>query len=333
MVGGKPDIDFYWKDVGGKRRLIGNPNMPMRNLHRLFYQQILCAIKSIGDEGYGIRKLPSATGCVKKSNPTMNARRHIKGKYFYVTDLRNAYPSVDLRRLATLLVFLGSYKEFADTVSVKFFMEDDNKDSIRNSPMFREMLAFLKCNFSGIRGRGLAVGGPLSPYLMNLYCEVYLDARVRRWCLERNITYTRYVDDITFSSTVPISEDKRREIRRFVYDAGFEVNHRKSRVYALSQGTIFITKVGLEKQEGTTVARLVFPQRKRRRLHNAIHEYLNMQRDWPEYVSGLIGEFLYYYKQVPEKTASDKKTFALCKAFETEWAKYSKYVNRSYARS
>jgi hypothetical protein len=186
------------------------------------------------------------------------------------------------------------------------------------------VVEFLQCYFAGIQGKGIAVGGPLSPYLMNLYCEVYLDAQVRRWCEKYAIVYTRYVDDLVFSSNVPIGEDRRRKIRCFVNDAGFEVNHRKSKVLALSQGTVFITKVGLEQQVEQNVARIVFPQKKRRRLRNEIVKYLTQQTDWPEHVSGLIAEFLYYYKNVSQKTATDRKTFALCKAFEAEWERYRK---------
>ena len=100
------------------------------------------------------------------------------------------------------------------------------------------------------------------------------------------------------------------------------MNHRKSKVLTIGQGAVFVTKVGLEQQEEQDVARIVFPQKKRRRLHGAIMSYLALQMDWPEKVSGLVAEFLYYYKKVPEKTASDKKTFRLCKDFEAEWARY-----------
>lgn len=323
-VGGRPRIDFYWKEVSGKRRLIGNPNTPMRILHQLFGKQIMDGVMSTGDNGYGVRNLPSATGCVEDSNPTLNAKRHSKGKFFYITDLRDAYSSVDLERLALLLVFLDQYRQFDETISLKFFAEDGEKDKLRALPVYREMRSFLQCHFAGIHGKGIAVGGPLSPYLMNLYCEVYLDARVRYWCERRNIVYTRYVDDLVFSREVLISSVERKEIRQFVAVAGFTVNHRKSKVLALSQGTVFVTKVGLAAQPDAPVARLVFPQKKRRRLRNAILNYLTHQMDWPEHVSGLVAEFLYYYKNVPEKTSTDRKTFALCRAFESEWAKWRK---------
>ncbi|MFZ1684644.1 MAG: reverse transcriptase domain-containing protein, partial [Candidatus Zixiibacteriota bacterium] len=204
-LGGVPNLEFFWKEVAGKRRLIGNPNKPMRVLHRLFGKYIVDGVMSTDDAGYGVRKLPSATGCVPHSNPMLNARKHIKGKYFYITDLKNAYPSVDLERLALIIVFLARFNEYREDISLKFFAEDARREAIRDDPLYKEMLAFLSLNFAGLYGRGLAVGGPLSPDLMNLYCEVYLDSRLRRWCERRDIVYTRYVDDLVFSSESSIT--------------------------------------------------------------------------------------------------------------------------------
>lgn len=331
FIGGEPRMHFSWKEVSHKRRLIGNPNKPMRTLHDLFGKYIVQAIRTIGDDAnYGVRRMPSATGCVPHSNPTKNALKHKESRFFYVTDLKEAYPSIDLERLALLLTFLFRYEEYAvrvdGNISLKFFARSDSHDLIRRDPLFGPILMLLRCHFSGLYGIGLAIGGPLSPYLMNLYCEVFLDSQLRLWCSRHGIVYTRYVDDLTFSSeTVFIREEWRKEIRSIIRMAGFELNHRKSKVLVIDRGTVFITKVGLERRSDSNLARLVFPQKKRGRLRNAIMDYLTRQTDWPERVSGLVAEFLYYYKNVGERrTISDKKTFALCVAFEKEWAKYRK---------
>ncbi len=323
-VGGEPSIEFFWKEVAGKNRLIGNPNKAMRVLHQLLGEHLARSVRKTRESGYGVRKLPSATGCVPKSNPTINAEKHRRGKFFYITDLKNAYPSVDLERLALIIVFLSEYAEYDLRMSLKFFLEDERTGILREDPLYQEILLLLRCHFAGLFGKGLAVGGPLSPYLMNLYCEVYLDSRVRRWCEKNNIVYTRYVDDLVFSSASIITTEQRKEIRRFVSDAGFGVNHRKSQVLTIAQGAVFITKVGLEKQQDEELARVFFPQKKRRRLHGAIMSYLAFQMDWPEKVSGLIAEFLYYFKRTPHRTETDWKTFRLCRDFEEEWRKYRK---------
>ena len=273
-LGGRPDIDFFWKEVAGKRRLIGNPNSAMRVLHRLFGAYLLDGVMSTDSSGYGVRKLPSATACVPESNPLKNAQKHIKGRFFYITDLKNAYPSVNLKRLALIVVFLARYEEYSPEISLKFFAEDRHLDMLRQVPLYGQMCVFLASHFGGMYGKGLAVGGPLSPYLMNLYCEVYLDSLLRRWCERQGITFTRYVDDLVFSSGIPISEEQRKQIRCFVNGAGFEINRRKSKVLFLIQGTVFITKVGLEYQPGEEDARIVFPRYKRRDLHALIGSYL-----------------------------------------------------------
>lgn len=46
QVSGIPDISFSWKDLSkhgekSKRRLVGNPNQPSRDLHDLFKKYIL----------------------------------------------------------------------------------------------------------------------------------------------------------------------------------------------------------------------------------------------------------------------------------------------------
>ncbi|MEK7115609.1 MAG: hypothetical protein AAB862_01540, partial [Patescibacteria group bacterium] len=122
----------------------------------------------------------------------------------------------------------------------------------------------------------------------------------------------------------PIIGDIRRELRRRITHGGFKINHRKSKVLSREMGTVSVTKVGLRDDTFTVKgeAVLVFPQKKRRRLHGMIGSYINGQMDWPEKVGGLVAEFLYYYKNVGEQTATDCKTFKLCKEFEADWAKY-----------
>lgn len=319
-LGGQPQMFFYWKEIRGKRRLIGKPNAPMRALHQNFEQCIRRALRECCDQGREILRFRSATGCVKGSNPQKNALRHRLGHFFYITDIKDAYPGLDLERLALFITRVVKHAAYEEEVSLKFFATDSRRDIIRDDSFFREVLGLLQTYFSGSFGRGLVVGGPSSPFLMNLFCEVFIDAPLRELCKKWGFEYARYVDDLTFSSELIISAEQRKEIRKIIEAAGFRVNHRKSKVLARSMGAIFVTRVGLAEQPGTVVARLVFPQEKRRHLHRAIHDYLARRMDWPEEVSGYIAEFLYYYKAVGVKTATDRKTFALCRSFERVWA-------------
>lgn len=324
-LGGKPSIDFHWREINGKNRLIGNPNEAMRLLHERFKKQIMVLLGLMGNDGFGFRVLPSSTAFVKKSNPLKNAEKHTMGRFFYITDIADAYSSVDLRKLAILLVYIEKYSIYGLEFSFKQLtvINSEYKSLVEWDPIFEPILSFLETYCAGFLGMGLAVGGPISPYLFNLYCEAYVDWKLRALCEKKEITYTRYADDLTFSRKIIIGEDTRREIRKHIEQAGFKINHRKSEVLSIEMGTVFVTKIGLRFNDDSP-AILVYPQWKRRKLHGIIGSYLAGPDvfDWPEKVSGYVAEFLYYYKTTPTKTASDAKTFALCKEFEREWGKY-----------
>ncbi len=342
MVGGQPDTSFQWKTIGkgkyAKRRLIGRPNNPMRKLHKLFEEYLEAGIKAVEQDCKEISTMPSATGCVKESNPLKNAKKHIKGKFLYITDIKNAYPSIDLERLAMLIVYMKKYDEYKDYFSLRLLGTGEAVIEILcDDQLYQPMLSFLQVYCAGLYGKGLAVGAPLSPRFMNLYCEVYLDESLRRLCRKHDATYTRFVDDIVISrkSADPLDsvstyinralpEQFRKDVRSYISRAGLSVNHQKSKVLSRRIGTVFVTKIGLrvnpEDEDGEAI--LVFPQKKRRKLHGAITSYIREVEDRPEEVSGLVAEFLYYFKTVKVKTKTDLKTFQLCKEFEAEWAKW-----------
>ncbi len=347
-LGGHPMIRFEEREVRGKKRLIGVPNRSMRFLHRKLDTFLHDLVMATDGSGYGVRKLPSATGCISGSNPQKNALAHRKGKCFYITDLVNAYANVSLERLALFVTFLIRYEDYVDLVSLGWFGQDERALVLAEDWAYPLVLDFLRAHFGGQFGQGLAIGGPLSPYLMNLYCEVFLDMPLRKLCEKREITYTRYVDDLVFSATFFIGRETRRQLRVIIERSGFSVNHKKSRFLLQSMGPVSITQTVLERPFDLELFRghqpptpenmqwassaenplLVFPQRKRRKLHGIIHSYLAFGMDWPEKVSGYAAEFLYYYKNVDVRTKTDKKTFALCRQFQAEWERHGGYRHR-----
>lgn len=322
----------------------------MRTLHEKFGVFLEEALKAMGrEETYGIRHLPSSTGCVKDSNHLLNAQLHKHGEHFYITDFAHAYQSVDLHRLTILLVYILKYDYYhVDCPVNRLDMHFDLHDDIAKDPLFVNMNLFVNLAFSGQAGIGLAVGGPLSPFLLNLYCEVFLDQRLRYFLYKlpggrdvfRKITYSRYVDDLVFSSGEPISPDVRSAIRKFIGTAGFQVKHRKSFVLSREMGAVFITKLGMrippqkkskEIYGGESEVRpirkqmegiLTFPKKKRTRLRGIIRSYLakEWRNDIPEVISGLIAEFVYYWRNVKRRTSSDRTLMMLCKRFEQEAA-------------
>lgn len=216
---------FFHKDVNPlsgnvKRRYINAPNAEMRKIHLLMVRSI--------------RRLkipmPNAT-CGRLGNSAVkNVRRHRKlghhsfNRYFFLNDIRSAYQAVDLEKMIYVLKQVG--------------LEIDTKgcNGLRD---------FLERYFFDKKFGGLVTGGPASQDLFNLYCEVLIDCRLRWWCQKYNITYTRYLDDLTFSSFFPIGHKKRRNLRNVILDVGFTLSDKKARLYDLKKNPVTINGVGI----------------------------------------------------------------------------------------
>ena len=215
----------------GKRRRISAPNAAMQSVH----QQFLAKLRERNIQ------CPSATGCKAGNSPLKNVLRHRieKGRdgkpgfsqYFYLLDLKSAYESVRAYTLAQCLIL--------------HFPDDD----------FEEVHDFvsLYCIRSG--DNGLYAGAPSSPDLFNIYCEHYLDAPLRKIAKKHDITYTRYLDDLTFSSTSPIGHRKRDQICDSLRDAGFDISHGKTKILDMSKGEIAINGIGLHPDGSTYLPR------------------------------------------------------------------------------
>ena len=79
----------------------------------------------------------------------------------------------------------------------------------------------------------LPQGAPTSPAISNLVMKPF-DEYMEAWCGEREIVYSRYCDDMTFSGVFDGSEVKGK-VYGFLRSMGFEPNLRKTRI--LTRGT------------------------------------------------------------------------------------------------
>ena len=78
----------------------------------------------------------------------------------------------------------------------------------------------------------LPQGAPTSPAISNLVMKPF-DDYMGKWCREREITYTRYCDDLAFSGAFDVGEVYRK-VRGLLEAMGFELNSGKTAV--LKQG-------------------------------------------------------------------------------------------------
>lgn len=109
---------------------------------------------------------------------TVNATLHSKNPYLAKFDFSNFFNSIKYHNLV----------DFFTTNFSRIFEPDDIVNMAR-----------MACVREEGAGLCLSVGAPSSPLLSNAILY-YFDSQVSNWCQERLITYTRYADDLTFST-------------------------------------------------------------------------------------------------------------------------------------
>lgn len=95
----------------------------------------------------------------------------------------------------------------------------------------------------------LPMGTPTSPVLSNFACRD-LDQLLHQFSQDMLWVYTRYADDMSFSSHAPIDADRIDSLRGIIRSEGFEVNERKVKVYGpadpkIVTGLLVADQVGL----------------------------------------------------------------------------------------
>ncbi|HFQ8928735.1 TPA: TIR domain-containing anti-phage reverse transcriptase [Citrobacter freundii] len=194
---------FIVKKKNGKNRIINSPYSGLAILQQ--------RLKLILDYFYRPKK--SAHGFIKDKSIISNAEKHIKKKYVVNLDLEDYFGTVTFPRIYG--IFKSRPFNFSHPAAT--------------------VLAQL-CTHEG----KLPQGACTSPVLANLV-SASLDKQLTQLAKRKNITYTRYADDITFSfkqnginEVIKLSEDEKYEIGdqliSIIEKNGFKINQDKFRV-------------------------------------------------------------------------------------------------------
>ena len=181
------------KKSGGTREIIA----PIQSLKRIQRLLLFC-LESL------YTPMPTATGFIRGRSIVSNAKMHCNKKYVYNIDLENFFPSISFGRVRTVL---------------------HKVKQIGLNGEIARIVASLCCK-DGV----LPQGAPTSPYLSNIIC-IKLDAILYNFSKTKRFTYTRYADDITFSSNDPIFDDEfKSKIEEIITSQGFSINRKKERL-------------------------------------------------------------------------------------------------------
>jgi RNA-directed DNA polymerase len=144
-----------------------------------------------------------------------NAAQHCKRRYVFNIDLEEFFPSIHFGRVKGLL---------------------EKSDNFRLEPIVAKALANIICHESK-----LPQGAPSSPVVSNLIARM-LDVHLARLAKRNRLTYTRYADDLTFSTNLrlfPQAVAKKvdahkwecgEELVSIIKSCGFQINNKKTRM-------------------------------------------------------------------------------------------------------
>jgi RNA-directed DNA polymerase len=179
----------------------------------------------------------AATGFVVGKSIVDNAKVHVGQIYVYNLDLKDFFPSVDKSRVwGRLLVAPFNLNTTPDRKKIANMIA-----GLSCTPM--EVERMIDNQWSTITTSVLPQGAPTSPTLTNAICE-RMDKQLAGVAKRFGLNYTRYADDITFSSkhnnyeVSPNNFEKifvanstfDKEIRRIIADQNFYVKESKVRL-------------------------------------------------------------------------------------------------------
>ena len=223
------------KKTGGNRLILApekNLRLMQRCLNRLLqaaYHAPVCA-----------------TGFIPHRSIADNACFHVGKKYVFNTDLEDFFTSI-------------SYDHVYNSLLIRPF---------EFSPTIARTIAGLCCTEATVAGQSRVIlpqGAPTSPIMANIVC-LPLDRKCSGLAKRFGALYSRYADDITFSSNKNMffsGSEFMMEFQRIIGSQQFSINHIKDRVqnYAGRQmvtGLVVNSKVNVSKQYLRDLDNLIF---------------------------------------------------------------------------
>lgn len=221
---------YYKKFIIPKRdgadRIIHQPSYSMKIIQRWVLQEILYKIPHT-EYSYGFKK-------GKGSPLKKNAEIHSENLFIMKMDLKDFFHSIKRKKIYRLFNQIG----------------------------YNEVVSNLLTNLTTTNDK-LPQGAVTSPYIANLVCR-NLDKRISKYCNKRQIKYSRYADDLFFSSNDKIKlKAIYNMVRKIVQDEGFQLNTNKTKL---------MTPKGRKSITGVTINNgIKAPKKMKKRVRAMIH--------------------------------------------------------------
>jgi len=238
-------------------RTIAQPTKGLKNL-----QKIACSTY--------LESLPVHSACkayIKNTSIKDNATLHIKKKYLLKMDFKDFFPSILPSDLQYHLIRYSKLKftdEDLDILSKLFFYFSNEDKQLR-----------------------LSIGAPTSPFISNTVMYDF-DSSISKLCLDNEISYSRYADDIAFSTNrKDILFDFLNTIESTLKACQYpKININPSKTIFLSRkGNMHLTGLVLTNEGNISIGR-----KKKRYIKSLVFQYKNgeLEADASSYLSGYL---------------------------------------------
>ena len=189
----------------GDSRTICVPNKNLKKVQKKLYNKLSTYYDEIKTQNNFTSKI--SHGFEKNRSIVTNAEVHKNKRYVVNLDLLVFFPSINFGRVRSYFI-KNNYFEINDDIAT--------------------ILAQLTC-YKGT----LPQGASTSPLIANMICNI-MDIRILKIAKKYRLDYTRYADDLTFSTNNKYflnDYDKFLEdIKNIIHRSGFELNSKKTRL-------------------------------------------------------------------------------------------------------
>lgn len=153
---------------------------------------------------------------LKTQNTKKLVQKHVKNNFFYQLDIKDFFSQIDHDILLSKL-------------------HNANITAITNEVLKSHQL----------QGKGIGIGLLLSPFLSNLYLKDF-DHIILAYCQKHDIIYTRYADDLTFSTFDKIILDELNAlVKNELSKLNLQLNQQKTTTTYLTKNTQSVKILGI----------------------------------------------------------------------------------------
>ena len=273
----KIKIDNFYKkfDIpkkNGKTRIIYTPDKKLKYIQRQLGNYLYKKHLDYISEKQIVSSI--SHGFEKNKSIITNARIHKNKKYLLNIDISDFFSSFNFGRVQG---YFQKNKEFNFSKEV--------------STILAQLVCYKGC---------LPQGAPTSPIISNLIFNI-VDIRILRLTKKYKLDYTRYADDLSFSTNNRIFEEKYihflEELTNLLENSGFKINKEKTRLqYNSSRQEV----TGLTTNKKINANRIFI--NKTRAMANSLYQTNNFQINGEDgSINQLEGRFSFINKLYREK--------------------------------